>query len=87
MIKGEEAFVQAIKNVRAKGALKVELLVILEMEYRRNPDPPPTVHPPESEYLEDVKVEYESIYGKIRMEYESAYSKVCKWLKRITSHD
>ena len=87
MIKGEEAFIQAIKDVRAKGAIKTELLVILEMEYRRNPDPPPTVYPPESEYLEDIKVEYESIYGKIKSEYESVYSKIWKWIKRITNHD
>lgn len=54
MIKGEKDFVQAIKDVRAIGAIKAELLYILELQYRRNPDPPPTFYPPLSEYLQDI---------------------------------
>lgn len=55
MIRGEEAFVQAIKDVRAQGAIRVELLVLLEKEYIKNPDPPAEIWHPVTEY-EDVPV-------------------------------
>lgn len=55
MIRGEEAFVQAIKDVRAQGAIRVELLVLIEKEYIKNPDPPAEIWLPITEY-EDVPV-------------------------------
>jgi hypothetical protein len=61
MIKGEKDFIQAIKSVRAKGAIKAELLCILEIEYKRNPDP---ILPLEdisgSESLEDLPMDAEA---------------------------
>lgn len=54
MIKGEEAFVQAIRDVRALGAIKEELMFLIFLEWKRNPDPPPPVFP-DSEPLEDIK--------------------------------
>ena len=56
MIKGEETFIQAIRNIRTLGAIKEELMLLVVSEYARNPDLPPPVYP-ESEPLEDIKEE------------------------------